>query len=62
MSKFQQRHYEFIAETIQEMRRLEFGHEQCDYVTRVFADRLAQENPKFKPDLFKKASGWRSGH
>lgn len=62
MSKFQQHHYVFIADVIQEMRRLEFGHEQCNYVTRVFAEALARDNPKFKPDLFKKASGWRSGH
>jgi hypothetical protein len=69
MAKFQQRHFEFIAAffayELSIARGLEHEHPTEEYHTRVettegivrlLAQRFAQDNPKFKPKLFFKAS------
>ncbi len=53
MSKFQRRHYEWLAEFCGlEYRRLGARRDDCDRLAATLAARLREDNSRFKPERF----------
>lgn len=62
MPKFEKRHLDYLAELLKscrdhELSRLDGHVEVIDRVTDRFALMLEETNPRFKPELFRHATG-----